>query len=221
MSVRVSFAQRFGLSDPSGLVGPSTFPPFDWPPRRHYRPSGSNKVLSCASKGRMSFPTSRLVTLVGSCFLLAFGGPGARPAVDNRTSLATDADPSSPFLERGHYPEAFERAVGEVLRTHRFTVPWVAVSGPEDSIWLVAERIESAHRFDRLCLRVLSNGQTTATITPYQFGPSEWESGDAEKVQVRVRNGHFIGTRCTELESETFSAWKAGRHGRFRLSLAM
>jgi hypothetical protein len=121
----------------------------------------------------MTCNTSRLLTLVGSCFLLAGGGQAAG---DNRTPLATDKDPSSPFLERGDYPKALERAVAEVLRSHRFTAPWLVVKGPEDSIWIVAERIESAHRFDRLTLRVLSNGQTAVTITPYQFGPSDWAS---------------------------------------------
>jgi hypothetical protein len=48
--------------------------------------------------------------------------------------------------------------------------------GPEESTWFIVERIESAHRFDRLFLRVASDGEATATITPYQLGPSDWAS---------------------------------------------
>ena len=146
----------------------------------------------------MSFRTSRVVTLAASCLVLIFAGVVARPAENDRPPLATDEDPPGPFLKRGDYPEGFGRAVGDVLRTHRFTVPWLAVRGAENSIWFVAERIESAHRFDRLSLRVLSNGVATATITAYQFGPSTWATlgklfadfgPEAREIATAVTNG--------------------------------
>jgi hypothetical protein len=65
-------------------------------------------------------------------------------------------------------------ATQEVLDKHRFSHPWVAVRDENSSIWFVAERSESAQRFDRLYIQVTTEGPVTANITPYDFVLSGW-----------------------------------------------
>jgi hypothetical protein len=62
----------------------------------------------------------------------------------------------------------------DALESHRFSIPWVVVRGSEASLWFVAERFQSERRFDRIDLCVTQDEHVTASITPYQFGPSEW-----------------------------------------------
>jgi hypothetical protein len=81
---------------------------------------------------------------------------------------------STPFLEKDQYPDRLRLAIDDSLRRHRFTRPWIAVRGPDGSVWSVAERFHSEGRFDRIYLRVAPDEHLTASITPYQFGPSDW-----------------------------------------------
>lgn len=45
---------------------------------------------------------------------------------------------------------------------------------PDESFWFVADRFESERRFDRVSVHVSADDHVTATIIPYQFGPSDW-----------------------------------------------
>ena len=62
----------------------------------------------------------------------------------------------------------------KVLDDHGFSLPWIAAQGADSSIWFVAERFKSTHEFQRLYIQVMSTGEVTASITAYQFGPSDW-----------------------------------------------
>ena len=87
---------------------------------------------------------------------------------------AAPGEQPTPFLERDQYPERLGLAIDDSLRKHRFTRPWLVVRGPDGSIWFAAERFHSENRFDRVYVRVAPDEQLTASITPYQFGPSDW-----------------------------------------------
>ena len=80
----------------------------------------------------------------------------------------------TPFLERGDYPEQLGVSVQEIFAAHQFLQPWIAVRAPDFSRWFVAERSASSQRFDRLYVRITPQQKVTASITPYQFGPSDW-----------------------------------------------
>jgi len=115
--------------------------------------------------------------MIRSCLLLTVLACGWQACAGDATAPPTAGrERLGPVLERGDYPESLAHSVAEVLRPHRFTAPWIVVKGSEESTWFIVERIESAHRFDRLFLRVASDGEATASITPYQFGPSDWAS---------------------------------------------
>ncbi len=62
----------------------------------------------------------------------------------------------------------------DTLASHRFSHPWIVVRGSDASLWFVAERFQTEHRFDRIHVRVTQDEHVTASITPYQFGPSDW-----------------------------------------------
>ena len=80
----------------------------------------------------------------------------------------------TPFLERGDYPEQLGVSVQEIFAAHQFLQPWIAVRAPDFSRWFVAKRSASSQRFDRLYVRITPQQKVTASITPYQFGPSDW-----------------------------------------------
>lgn len=81
---------------------------------------------------------------------------------------------STPFLEKDQYPDRLGLAIDDSLRRHRFTHPWIVVSGPDGSVWFAAERFYSEDRFDRIYVRVTPDEHLTASITPYQFYGSDW-----------------------------------------------
>ena len=62
----------------------------------------------------------------------------------------------------------------DVLATHRFSIPWIALRSSDASLWFVADRFQSEHRFDRIQVHVRHDERVTASITAYQFGPSDW-----------------------------------------------
>jgi hypothetical protein len=62
----------------------------------------------------------------------------------------------------------------DALTNHQFSIPWIAVRASDGSLWFVAERFQTEHRFDRLKVQVMPDEHVTASITTYQFGPSDW-----------------------------------------------
>jgi len=69
----------------------------------------------------------------------------------------------------------------DALASHRFSIPWIVVRGSDASLWFVVERFQSEHRFTE-------DEHVTASITPYQFGPSDWA---------------ILGTLFADFRSET------------------
>jgi len=113
-----------------------------------------------------------VVLVAGTLLTLAFAGCQAPLQTERRTSSAK-SQPTL-FLEPNDYPAGLGLSVQEVLANHRFSVPPVVLREPDDSFWFVSERFESLHRFDRIHLHVASGGGVAASITAYQFGPSDW-----------------------------------------------
>ena len=62
----------------------------------------------------------------------------------------------------------------DALTSHQFSIPWIAVKGSDASLYFVAERFQSEHRFDRIGVHITHDEHVSASITPYQFGPSDW-----------------------------------------------
>ncbi len=89
-------------------------------------------------------------------------------------AAAAPGQQSTPFLERDQYPDRLGQAIDDSLRRHRFTHPWIVVRGSDASFWFVGERFHAEHRFDRIHVRVTPDERVMASITPYQFGPSDW-----------------------------------------------
>jgi hypothetical protein len=82
----------------------------------------------------------------------------------------------------------------DALASHRFSIPWIVVRGSDASLWFMTERFQSEHRFDRINVQVSSDRRVTASITPYQFGPSDWA---------------ILGTLFTEFRPEAeLIAWE-------------
>jgi hypothetical protein len=75
----------------------------------------------------------------------------------------------------------------DALAAHRFSIPWIAFRGSDASLWFVADRFQSEHRFDRLEVHVERDEHVAASITAYQFGPSDWA---------------ILGTRFADFRSE-------------------
>ena len=114
-----------------------------------------------------------IITTLSLAVLAAAGCRTSASVSHHQTPVRAVAPESSPFLERGGYPDRL-LAMQEVLNKHRFSKPWVAVRGQNSSIWFVAERSESAQRFERLYVEVRAEGPVTASITPYDFVLSGW-----------------------------------------------
>ena len=81
---------------------------------------------------------------------------------------------STPFLESADYPERLGLVMRDALASHRFSTPPIVVRGSDASLWFVAERFQSEHRFDRINVNVTPDQRVTASITPYQFVASDW-----------------------------------------------
>jgi hypothetical protein len=111
-----------------------------------------------------------LALLVSSC-----ASPPALNPLGSPSGLSGEEQgPPTPFLERPDYSERIGIAVSDVLDRHRFSIPWIVVRGSDKSLWFVAERFQSEHRFDRIQVRVAPEEHPTASIACYQFGPSAW-----------------------------------------------
>jgi hypothetical protein len=108
---------------------------------------------------------------------LVFVAPGCGTVhrVGSRSPSSSEGQrQSTPFLESADYPEHLGVVVRDALASHRFSIPPIVVRGSDASLWFVAERLQSDHQFDRLNVHVTAGAHVTASITPYQFGPSDW-----------------------------------------------
>ena len=110
--------------------------------------------------------------------LVTLGCQALEPATNDRKALAPESHVPTlvptPFVQRGEYPERLGLILQQVFNEHGFSLPWIAVRAPDSSLWFVAERFRSRREFVRLYVRVTSEEGVTASITAYQFGPSDW-----------------------------------------------
>jgi hypothetical protein len=91
-----------------------------------------------------------------------------------RPSASVGQEQMTPFLGREDYSDRLGLVMRGAFANHRFSVPWIVVRGSDSSLWFVAERFQSEDRFDRIEMQVTQDEHVTASITPYQFGPSDW-----------------------------------------------
>ena len=91
-----------------------------------------------------------------------------------RPSASVGQEQVTPFLGRDDYSDRVGLVMHDALASHRFSTAWSVVRGSDASLWFVAERFQSENRFDRINVRVTQDEHVTASITPYQFGPSDW-----------------------------------------------
>jgi hypothetical protein len=91
-----------------------------------------------------------------------------------RSEAVASGYASTPFLDQNQYPGQLRLAIDDSLKSHQFTSPWIVVGGSDGSLSFVSERFHSANRFDRINLKVTRRDHVTVSITPYQFGPSDW-----------------------------------------------
>jgi hypothetical protein len=117
-------------------------------------------------------------------------------------SLSEERGQSNPFLQRGDYPERFGLAIGHAFDSHQFSNPWIAVKGSDASLWFVGERFQSEHRFDRIYVHVTASQHVTTSITPYQFGPSDWASLGPLFVDFRPEAELIAGQITKELSCD-------------------
>jgi hypothetical protein len=141
---------------------------------------------------------AELVILAATAMTMAISGCGTPPATPRGKASLADADQQpTPFLGRGQYSDRVGLAIDDSLKNHRFTLPWIAVRGPDGSAWFVAERFQSEHQFDRIYVRVMPEDKVTASITPYQFHASDWATlgkmfvGDACRLEAESITGEI------------------------------
>jgi len=110
-----------------------------------------------------------------TALILVAPGCGTAHRIGSRSpSFSEEQRQSTPFLDRADYPERLGLVMRDALASHRFSTPWIVVRGSDGSLWFVAERFQSEHQFDRINVHVTAGEHVTASITPYQFGPSDW-----------------------------------------------
>ncbi len=110
-----------------------------------------------------------------TALVLAAPGCGTPHRIGSRPgSFGEDQRQSTPFLGREDFSDRLGLAMRDALASHRFSIPWIVVRGSDASLWFVVERFQSEHRFDRIDVHVTEDEHVTASITPYQFGPSDW-----------------------------------------------
>jgi hypothetical protein len=109
-----------------------------------------------------------------AALLLGVPGCGTAPPAGREPGPLAEDRHSSPFLGKADYSDRLGREMSDVLASHRFSIPWVVVHGSDASFWFATERFQSEHRFDRIWVHVAADDKVTASITPYQFGPSDW-----------------------------------------------
>ena len=123
----------------------------------------------------MKGPRKHLIPVAFTALVLIAPGCGTAPRIGSRSpAFSEEQRQSTPFLERADYPERLGLVMRDALASHRFSTPWIVVRGSDASLWFVAERFQSEHQFDRINVHVIAGEHVTATITPYQFGPSDW-----------------------------------------------
>ena len=116
-----------------------------------------------------------LASVALTALVLAAPGCGTPQRIEGSPASFSEQQRSSiPLVDRGDYSERIGLAMRDALASHRFVNPWIVVRGTDGSLWIVADRFESQHRFDRVRVQVAADEHVTATITPYQFGPSDW-----------------------------------------------
>jgi hypothetical protein len=116
-----------------------------------------------------------LIPVASTALVLIAPGCGMAHRVGSRSaSFSEEQRQSTPFLERADYPERLGLVMRDALASHRFSTPWIVVRGSDASLWFVAERFQSEHQFDRINVHVTAGEHVTASIMPYQFGPSDW-----------------------------------------------
>jgi hypothetical protein len=116
-----------------------------------------------------------LTSVALTALVLAAPGCGTPQQIGSSpASFSEKRRSSTPFVDRGDYSDRIGLAMRDALASHRFVNPWIVVRGSDKSLWFVADRFESEHRFDRVRVHVTVDEHVTASITPYQFGPSDW-----------------------------------------------
>jgi hypothetical protein len=123
----------------------------------------------------MKGPRKHLIPVAFTALVLIAPGCGTAARIGSRSpAFSEEQRQSTPFLERADYPERLGLVMRDALASHRFSTPWIVVRGSDASLWFVAERFQWEHQFDRINVHVTAGEHVTATITPYQFGPSDW-----------------------------------------------
>ena len=112
-----------------------------------------------------------IIALIGIGMAITVNGCRTSPTESPTARMGQQ--PGS-FLDRDQYPDQLRLVIDDSLKSHRFTGPWLVVRSLDGSLWFVSERFHSTNRFDRINVKVTKRDHVTVTITPYQFGPSEW-----------------------------------------------
>jgi hypothetical protein len=115
-----------------------------------------------------------LLILTATALTIAMIGCQTPQVTSTQTPPADAIQQPSPFLDRGRYSEHLGLCVDDCLRNHGFIRPWIVVTGSDQTVWFVAERLKSEQRFDRVYVGVPPGDKVTASITPYQFYASDW-----------------------------------------------
>ena len=102
------------------------------------------------------------------------GGETPKPVGSTKSSIAERQPRATPFLSDDDCPERLGWLMSDVLAKRRFSIPWIAVRGPDASLWFISERFQSEHQFDRIYVQVTPDEQVTARITGYQRVGSSW-----------------------------------------------
>jgi hypothetical protein len=121
-------------------------------------------------KPKLSFAVAAATVLIWA----VTGGETSQSVGGSEPSLAEGQTRATPFLSRDDYPESLGLVMSDVLAKHRFSIPWIGVRGPEDSMWFISERFQSEHQFDRIYVQVRPDEHVTARITGYQRVGSSW-----------------------------------------------
>ena len=123
----------------------------------------------------MKDPHKHLIQVAFTALVLVAPGCGTAHRIGSPSpSFSEEPRQSTPFLEKADYPERLGLVMRDALASHRFSIPCIVVRGSDASLWFVAERFQSERRFDRIGVHVTRDEHVTASITPYQFGPSDW-----------------------------------------------
>ena len=126
---------------------------------------------------------------------------GSRPG-----SFDEEQRQPTPFLGGKGCSDRLGLVMHDALANHRFSIPWIVVRASDSSLWFVAERFESERRFDRIEVHVTRDEHVAASITPYQFGPSDWAILGPLFAEFRPEAGLIAGEITRKLNSEKNAA---------------